>query len=343
MNKNLKKILSYALGVVLAMGLGLSYAYAVGANDSNAFVTKTEWEAKVTQLETSIDNVKKTINDTNLDFVMSGPRLQTSTIDGDWNCGTVQASDNASFNSIPWHASTLTDIGNLYSRFNDFSLQDLWNGKQSVNKFYWPTSNTTLSTYKISSRYALATTTPGWYIIVTMFNSASWTFHYAKLGTYPIESSVSARTLTVKLPVDEWNWHYARNDTTTIGAIARTNSYIYAGNVGFNTYIQYTASSGYNGYTSTTGYISRSVDSDYYTQTLEFPAGYYSICSIGANMTHFPFWPLDMTTRKFGNEGDNVIVSPTTSSGVVAKVYSPIKGCYCLKSYLNGEIPILNE
>ena len=49
MKKNIKRYLSYVLGVILAMGLGLSYAYAVGANDSNAFVTTTEWETKVAQ------------------------------------------------------------------------------------------------------------------------------------------------------------------------------------------------------------------------------------------------------------------------------------------------------
>ena len=342
MGKNMKKVLSYTLGIILAMGLGLSYAYAVGANDSNAFVTNTEWEAKVTQIETSIDNVKKTIGDTNMDFVMNGPRLQTSVVDGTWNCGSVQSTDNAGFGSMPWHNATLTDLGNLYSRFNDLTIQDLWNGRQSINKFYWSTGDATTTTYKLGVRYALATTTPDWYIIVNMYNNASWTFHYAKLGTYPIESSVSARSLTVKLPVNEWNWHYARNDTATIGAVSRTYNYIYSGNVGFNSYIVYTASSGYNGYGSTTGYITRTVDSDYYTQTFEFPSGYYSICSIGASTGHFPFWPLDMSSRKFGSEGDNLIVSPTTS-GVVAKVYSPVKGCYCLKSYLNGEIPILNE
>ena len=50
MGKNMKKVLSYALGAILALGVGLSYAYAVGANDSNAFVTKTEWNAKVAQI-----------------------------------------------------------------------------------------------------------------------------------------------------------------------------------------------------------------------------------------------------------------------------------------------------
>ena len=119
MGKNMKKLLSYTLGIILAMGLGLSYAYAVGANDSNAFVTNTEWEAKVTQIETSIDNVKKTISDTNMDFVMNGPRLQTSVVDGTWNCGSVQSTDNAGFGSMPWHNTTVTDLGNLYSRFND--------------------------------------------------------------------------------------------------------------------------------------------------------------------------------------------------------------------------------
>ena len=36
----------------------------------------------------------------------------------------------------------------------------------------------------------------------------------------------------------------------------------------------------------------------------------------------------------------------TSSQGYVdgiAKIYCPTKGCLCLKNFLNGEIPILNE
>ena len=87
MKKNFKKCLSYVLGVVLAMGLGLSYAYAVGANDSNAFVTTTEWEQRVAQIEASLDNVNKTINDTSMDFMMNGPRLRSGLMEGFENIG----------------------------------------------------------------------------------------------------------------------------------------------------------------------------------------------------------------------------------------------------------------
>ena len=78
--KQVKKTLSYLLAIVLALGIGLTYAYAVGANDSNAFVTTTEWEAKFAQLETSLDNVLKTVNDTNMDYVLNGPTLQVNVI-----------------------------------------------------------------------------------------------------------------------------------------------------------------------------------------------------------------------------------------------------------------------
>ena len=48
--------------------------------------------------------------------------------------------------------------------------------------------------------------------------------------------------------------------------------------------------------------------------------------------------------RKVGGAGDRVQIDLTaTWGGSVAKVYSPIKGCWCLKTFANGEIPIMNE
>ena len=48
--------------------------------------------------------------------------------------------------------------------------------------------------------------------------------------------------------------------------------------------------------------------------------------------------PLDLDGRKYGSLGDYL-----TTAVPVSKVWSPQKNCICLKNYLNGEIPILNE
>ena len=56
MHKNIKKVLSYIVAIVLALGIGVTYAYAVGGNDTNNLMTKTEWQQKIDQIRASIDN-----------------------------------------------------------------------------------------------------------------------------------------------------------------------------------------------------------------------------------------------------------------------------------------------
>ena len=342
MKKNFKKYLSYVLGIVLAMGLGLSYAYAVGANDSNAFVTTTEWQAKVAQLESSLDNVNKTIGDTNMDFVVNGPRLQTNMVDGAQSCVSLTNADGGYLYPYRSHETTVTATNNVYDYYCDYFLPDLWNGRQNISKVYWATSDTSSTTQNLKYRYALATTTPGWYIVVSVFGGSSWFWHYVKVGKYPIESSVTAKTFEVKFNKNEWGWPvYSRG--TTISALGRTTTAVFMGNVGMgNEYISYNTAGGLDGFSSNNGAITRTIEGDVITQKFEFIGAYYAMRSTGQAQAYFPFYPLNMTNRKFGNYADRVLVSPT-ATGEVAKVYSLVKGCYCLKSYVNGEIPILNE
>ena len=340
MKKNIKKYLSYVLGIVLAMGLGLSYAYAVGANDSNAFVTKTEWQVKVAQLETSLDNVNKTIKDTNMDFVMNRPRLQVNLFEGLQNCAFPTRDSRLYFSPSGYHSTSFSSIENQYPKWNGLYLADQWNGKQKVVNSYWPTGDTSYETESFCCRYALATTTPGYYIIVSVFYRSAHTFHYVKLGKYPFESSISAKNLQVKFKKSEWG---SIHNNSQVSVYGRSNSNINSGNVyPQNTYYINWTSGAADGYTGTNAYTSRVDDGEYWTQTFEFPSGSWAMKCVGSSSPYHLF-PLDMTTRKFGTLYDICNVSPTDQWGEVAKVYSPAKGCYCLKSYINGEVPILNE
>ena len=337
MNKNMKKVLSYALGIILAMGIGLTYAYAVGANDSNAFVTKTEWQNKIAQLETKLDNVAKTIDDTNMDFVLSGSRLQVSIMDGLENCAGTTRNSNGHYSPSSYHASSLANLANIYPKWNELYLIDQWDGRQRVYKNEWPTGDTSYEIESPNCRFALATTTPGYYIIVTVYYTSGITFHYVKLDKYPYTTSIPAMNLVVKLHESEWG---NRVINSGIGAYGRSSNALLAGQVYTNTYINWTSGSA-DGYSTSGAYITRTKEGEYWSTTFEFPANTWAMKSIGVDT--FPFHPVDMTTRKFGTIYDSVVLNPTGSNGQVAKVYSPTKGCLALKSYINGEIPILNE
>ncbi len=153
MNKNLKRIISYALGIILAMGIGLTYAYAVGANDSNAFVTKTEWNAKVAQLEATLDNITKTINDTNMDFVMNGPRLQASLVEGFENSGGVDTNLSQPF--VYSANSTWNHQYNYFQRISNICLQDTWNGRQGIAVYTVYGGDLNGSEYQAKCKFAL--------------------------------------------------------------------------------------------------------------------------------------------------------------------------------------------
>ena len=341
MNKNFKKILSYALGIILAMGIGLTYAYAVGANDSNAFVTKTEWDIKAAQIESQIDNIVKTVSDNNMDFVMNGARLQVSLIDGFENIGGGR--DSSGYLNSYGHSATYDHNDSIYTRFNDIYLFDQWDGRQSITNQPWATSNTSYWQYGLMCKFALKTTTPDWYVIVSKFtnNSGVVTFHYAKVGEYPVETSTTAKIFTIELPASEW-WP-AGGGVTPVTDITRTSSYMYVGNVGFQAY-QQNANGALDGYSTSGGAITRTVTADKITYVIEFPASYYSIRAISGG--YFNIIPVNMAGKKFATHYDSILQIPSNTAYKgykVSKVYSPQKGCLSLKTYMNGEIPILNE
>lgn len=337
MGKNFKKVLSYALGIILAMGIGLTYAYAVGANDSNAFVTKTEWQAKVNQLETAIDNVTRTINDSNMDFVMNSPRIKMSMIDGFENCAPMRNA-YGSISDGAWHYSGPSALANIYPRWNDMFIADKWNGLQSIAHVGWSSGTMTYTYYCMKNRFALRTNVANTYIIVSAYNLAMKTFHYVIAGQYPAAADITAKSLTVELPRSTWK--NINNAAAVPSAIGRTNQYIFCGATGFSTYLNYSNSS-IDSYTNTSGYLTRTVDDTKMTYTFEFPANNYAMRVAGISGAYFEFLPNNMAGKKYASIGDSVQL-PNSSLGVLTEVYSPQKGCMCLKSYLNGEIPILN-
>ena len=342
MSKNIKKVLSYVVAIVLALGIGVTYAYAVGGNDTNNLMTKTEWQQKIDQIRASIDNVTKTINATNMDFVMNGPRLQVSLAEGWQNNGAIIRTDGP---NSPDHTST-TSVWDLYPIYNDTFLLDTFDGRQKVKQVNWPdTSPSGYSLTGLRERMAFKTNIPDIYLIVSVFSQSAVFLHYVQVGTYPIYNSTSeipARTLIFQLPRPDWI-HY-KSVTETITDVSRTNSYVYYGyNIGGNAEYSANVFDGGDGFTNTgNAYVKKAVTAASITYTIDFPASANSIRSRVTN-----FWdivPCNMKTRKFAATGDRVVTDLTAKWGAsVAKVYSPAKGCLCLKTFVNGEIPIMNE
>ena len=273
---------------------------------------------------------------------MSGPRLQINMIDGWETCYGQLRTTNGLISSVGSHDSTFTSLNNLYPQYNDIYLLDTFNGRQNIASPWWPSGNTSYSTYVPKFRYALRTTTPGYYLIITHFaaDGSAAQINYVKTGVYPVSSTIPAINLTVEL--DRSQWAYFNNSVTTIPEWSRmTRADLWAGQVGFLDYMEL-GNDNRQGFTITNIYCSRTVTDSTVTTTIEFPANTYSIRSRYGNM--LCMFPYDLGGRgiKMGGFGDKVLVSPTNSGGAIVEVYSPIKGCMCLKTYANGEIPILN-
>ena len=351
MNKNLKRVLSYALGIVLAMGLGLTYAYAVGANDSNAFVTKTEWAAKVAQIEASLDNVNKTIDDSNMDFVMNGPRLQAGLIDGFENISTIGTHGDP-FSQITRY-STLAHYYNRFSVYSRTMLSDHWDGRQGVETVYaGAASDYNQQGYICNARYALQSTDPNIYLIISVYHmdvgstgnanlvQVCWVDISKKIQDYSV-----AKNITVILPESEWGHYGATN-----ASYSRNNGHI--GNTScefFPPMLLYHNTTSTAIYPlTTTGYgQTKTVADGKITILMEFQAGYPIFRTAVNQSASFGIFPYNMNGRKMGNAFDSIMIKYSTSSqgyvDGIAKIYCPTKGCLCLKNFLNGEIPILNE
>ena len=355
--------MSYALGIILAMGLGLSYAYAVGANDSNAFVTKTEWQTKVAQLESSLDNVRRTVKDANMDFFMNGPRLQASLVEGLENVGG-QDYVGIMFtytNGTGWNAS----YSDRFSWRSEIVLQDMWDGTQSINKYGYYGASLSGAEYHAKCKFALRSNEdPDVYLIFSYYyltpelQLAEVTYYNIGLGKITPETAYynTARTFSVTLDIREW-WTYrvqgaARSATNGPFDIPRTSSGIYSGTPGDSAITRErmpyaTNNSGTYGNLSNpgTGYVSETVTGNLATYRYEFPATACTLRTTGAPSTSgavFNHFPLNLNGRKYGGPYDRLYNS-NSSYAAISKVYSPQKGCLALKSALNGEIPIFNE
>ena len=350
MNKHIKKCVSYALGIILAMGLGLSYAYAVGANDSNAFVTVTEFEAKVAQIEASLDNVAQTIKTTNLDFVMNGPRLQASLIEG------MENTSGASTYGNPFEltmSSGLSSVTNNYLMRSNIVLTDQWDGRQSVDRYDYYGGDMNASEYSCKMRYALRSDQdPNIYLIFSYYYVANsghpslvqvWYLDISK----PYQDYSTARSLTVTFSYRD---HILFNGNPFYDT-SKSSSYIYTANR--LEYMQSTRLCNSGNNTPTygalanpgTGYFTCQVIGDNVTQTYDFPANSGGMRLVAGYLSFGPCALKRMEGRKYGNLSDMLRVSVTgdTKPTQVYKVFSPQKNCLALKSYMNGEIPIFNE
>ncbi len=276
---------------------------------------------------------------------MSGPRIQLSTIDGYENGGhasqdatrlffsnTIDATDT---NRRPWCA--------------DAYLLDMYDGRQGFSSIYWQPGNTSYNALGCKIRYALKTTTPDTYLIVSIYQGDynypfGFVYNFAKVGNYPL-SSGGFPNLTVELNTDEWV--LPGQPQQAPGTVSNSNTNIVVGSVDFREWIQNTNGTNIDGFTYTgaqVGFYTQSALSGN-TYTLQVRGGntsYYSMRILDSSRSITPLLPLDMAGRKFGGPGDKVMVNPA-GRGAVYKVYSRAKGCMCLKSFLNGEIPILNE
>ena len=284
-----------------------------------------------------------------MDFVMNGPRLQVSLVDGYENVGGfLRAND---FNSGTYHWTTLADIDHTNIQYNDIYLVDTYDGKQKIGVPYWPTNTPSYGSRMLREKMAFKTDAPDIYVILNFCSTDSVYFQYTHVGTYPIypdRASIPVRTLTFKLPRTQWKMY--ANSTSDPGVISRTNSYVYYDynkmrDMEYGATNNASAAAAQDGFNNSgNAYITKTVDSDYITYTLQFQAQYNCIRYVGGTSAAWDILPVFTDGRKLGTAGDRVNIDLTaTWGGSVAKVYSPIKGCLCLKTFLNGEIPIMNE
>jgi hypothetical protein len=276
----------------------------------------------------------------NMDFMMNGPRFQVNTIDGYENC--LAKMEDGNLNGVQ-HYSNQTNNLNRYPYKNDLYLQDTFDGRQSIHTVYWPVSDQTYNSAAVREKFAFKTNEPDIYVVLHVYDPVAVMFYYVHVGTYPIypnASSIPARTLTFSM--DKSIWKYYANSSTEVGALGRTNQYVYYGRDLSTSSIYIQRASNATG-SQGAAYITRTSDASKHTYTLEFPA--QSNCIRYVAVTNaWPFVRVDLEGHKLGTAADRVIGDPTASWGPsVAKVYSPMKNFMCLKSFVNGEIPIMNE
>lgn len=346
MKKSMKKVLSYALGIILALGVGFSYAYAVGANDSNAFVTKTEWNTKVAQIEASLDNVSKTIKSNNMDFMMNAPRLQVNLVEGFENIGGVGNTGNV---FVFTAGSVWNHYQTKWSAQNKYVLVDTLDGGQNLSPYGYYGADMNGNEFNRKAICALKSNDdPNIYLLYQYFLVDSSGVALAQVTYVDISKTTqnysSARTLTVTLPKSDWI--KMSNSGAGITDQSRVSTNIYTGTEGngMSSRLPYSGnnSATYGNLSNPgTGYVRLVTAADSFTVTYEFPATTCTIRTSGAASTSgkcFDFIPRDFNGRKYGTTFDDIDLS-----GNICKLYSPQKGCLALKTRTNGEIPIFNE
>ena len=152
-------------------------------------------------------------------------------------------------------------------------------------------------------------------------------------GSNPVYYN-SAKTITITLDTTK----YRCPEGIVREGINRTNNNIWTGNSQGYEYENWNNTNADGRESNQNGYMTRTVSGDTVTITLEYPAGYHTMRQYLDGRSFFNDLPIDIQGKKYGTLGDYI-----TTAVPVSKVWSPQKNSLCLKNYLNGEIPILNE
>ena len=368
MRIDLKKYLSYIIVVLLALGLGLTSAYAVGIDDSESFVTVEEWTRKFNAMETSLSEVKKTIYDTNSDFNQTNSRIQLSTVDGMWNISDVVSDTGVGPVETGWSFNS-----NLayQSRYSMLSLIDTVNGQQIIANlqnlvpnsedigndtfFYLPKIRYALKDDYNSNTYLIVT-------IYSMSNGRDATHNHCILQSVDTDVDKqdfsSQKTIKITLPKKDWiiTDSYINGDNIRLGGINTLHPRTNVGHFGliangknyFDNYETFVSFDDATKFMPDTSYSTcEESGSDKLVWTFEFGEGCFGMTTssdfIEASL--FPVLKKDMKSLQYGGFYDQVAINieDNDTNTPIRKVYSISKGCNCLKNKINGEIPILNE
>ena len=269
---------------------------------------------------------------------MSGPRLQSNLIEGMGNCGGLVYQPDTLLGGFGFYYENAANDTNSIAWSNDYTLQDLQDGRQAFRRLPYENVVAGLNTY-FPIRYALKTTTSGKYVLLSIGQYSGKevaTIERCAVGDGVYDYS-NAETLVVELPKANWK-SFSGNEissyerTPQIDILPQYNIYT----------PQSFKSLQDKGESSSAGkaYMTVSSSSSTITYTFEF-ASDIKMMFVQPSADTIP-WLLDMKNKQVGSIGD-FLKTRTKSYDFISKVYSPMKGCYCLKNFADGEIPILNE
>ena len=282
---------------------------------------------------------------------MSGPRLQASLFEG---FETRPALSN-SYSDTSYYPSRIFFVGNSSPdtnlsngpETNALQIRDLVDGRQLVDRAQ--PSYFTYLTILSPCRYALKTTTPNTYLVFTQYamgGGLSWTaMQRCEIGKGAWPTLGSSQTLSVELNTSKYRamgggilQARSSSSTNTWKRIYGTPYYIYNSPADEGNWV-----------TDSNIRVGTTVSGTQYTLTVTFPADAHTVL-LKESGNYVNIFPLGLEGRKIGdprfdsiNIRSKTISTVTQSYYYIGKVYSPFKNCLCLKSYLQGEIPILNE